>query len=160
MLKNPPPLTFEINPDKSEIIWALNSTIKVKICGEDLYVWWNSVTQDLSLKPIIISDPCAFTFFSIDYVFFNLYLFKVSSKFFFLLFGDLSNIDLFFTFLSSLSIPKPDLGIIWNKNVCKSYSSAYINNFFTLNTYRYSICSHWLFNCKKEIKKLRQVLLP
>jgi len=30
-------LPIEINPDKSEIIRALNSLIKVKICGEDLY---------------------------------------------------------------------------------------------------------------------------
>jgi len=28
---------FEINPDKSEIIRAINLSIKVKICGEDLY---------------------------------------------------------------------------------------------------------------------------
>jgi len=27
---------FEINPGKSEMIRALNSSIKVKICGDDL----------------------------------------------------------------------------------------------------------------------------
>jgi len=30
-------LPFEINPGKSEITQALNSSIKIKICGEDLY---------------------------------------------------------------------------------------------------------------------------
>jgi len=57
---------FEINPGKSEIIRALNSSIKVKICDEDLYFWRNSLTQDLFIKPIIISDPCAFGFFFDD----------------------------------------------------------------------------------------------
>jgi len=42
----------------------------------------------------------------IDYVFFNLYLFEVSSESIFsLVFWDLSNIDLFFTFLSIDSQP-------------------------------------------------------
>jgi len=54
---------FEINLGKSEIIRALNSSIKVKICGEDLLL-----TQDLLLKPIIISDPCAFAFFLVTLI--------------------------------------------------------------------------------------------
>jgi len=31
------PLIEEINSGKFEIIWALNSSIEVKICGEDFY---------------------------------------------------------------------------------------------------------------------------
>jgi len=47
----------------NQIIRALNSSIKVKICVVDLYFWRNLLIQDLLLKPIIISDPCAFAFF-------------------------------------------------------------------------------------------------
>jgi len=156
---------FKINPGKSKIIRALNSSIKVKIRGEDLYFWRNSLIQALfwsqSLSQIlglllfflatlitVTSDrfwlhlckwrnirvncvplqtnivsygyvSCTisailklnfssyllqYTFSITDYidcVFFNLYLFKVSSKSTFsLVFWDLPNIDLFFTFLS------------------------------------------------------------
>jgi len=46
---------LEINPGKSEIIRALDSSIYVQISGEDLFL----ETQDL-LNPIIISDPYTF----------------------------------------------------------------------------------------------------
>jgi len=50
---------------------------------------------------------------SIDYVFFNLYLFKLSSKSTFsLLFWNLLNIDLFFTFLSIDSQPCSRVSLI------------------------------------------------
>jgi len=54
----------------------------------------------------LMSGSMLFQVSIIDYIFFNLYLFKMFSKLTFsFLFGDLSNIDLFFTFLSINSNP-------------------------------------------------------
>jgi len=65
-----------------------------------------SCTISAILKLNFSSYLLQHTFSSIGYVFFNLYLFKVSSKSTFsLVFWDLSNIDLFFTFLSIDSQP-------------------------------------------------------
>jgi len=62
-----------------------------------------------------------YNFLNTDYVFFNFYLFKVSSKLTFsLLFGDLSNIDLFFTFLSIDFQPCRSYMFVHQEAACKS----------------------------------------
>jgi len=72
--------------------------------------WVNLVLQRRANKLMTLCQPMIaiwdYTFSRIDYVFFNLYLFKVSSKSTIsLLFVVLSNIDLIFTFLSIDSQP-------------------------------------------------------